>query len=418
MIRKIKRRFILAAAVAVVIVLGTVIAIINGAMRGVLAYQTGQTLNGLLSWMEEESASQEYRPGAGLMLGSHYFLARISRDEEEIRIDLSHEVMVDETEARMLVRENLSGGSSAGTVCVEDEEFAWRSRETDGTVLMAFLNTTASRNTMKALLMFSIMIGLFSWVGFLIIFIRLSDRATAPVVKSMEAQKRFITNASHELKTPIAIISANTELQEAVNGENEWTRSTMAQTERLTGLINELVTLSRISEMEKPEFTETDFSGIVRRSCTAILPVAERQHKRLETEIREHVTVNGEPRLLEMLVNIFLDNAAKYCDPGGLIRAELKTRLRENGAVLLVSNDYADGENVDYSRFFERFYQEEESHNSKKSGFGIGLSTAQEIVGLHGGSIKTEYESGRICFRIMLPGGKKAKKPSENAENT
>ena len=414
MIRKLQHRFVISAAVAVIIVLGTVIAIINFVMWGTLYYQTSQALDNLLIWQAQALTPEDgyWRPGAGLMLGNHYFLAWKDLDDGTITVDISHEVMVNEEEATRLAEEVISQESEGGVVFLNEEEFSWKTREIEeqDTVLAAFINTTATHSTIRALLMFSILIGILSWAGFLLIFIALSKRAIEPVVRNMESQKRFITNASHELKTPIAIISANTELLEALNGENEWTRNTLEQTERLTGLINELVTLTKVSEMENPVFTEIDFSGIVSDSCTAIQPVVDRQGKTLETKIEEQVMVTGDNRFLQMLANIFLDNAAKYCDDGGLIRVELKSRSRETGAVFRISNDYAAGKDVDYTRFFERFYQADESHNSKKGGFGIGLSTAQEIVNIHKGSIKTEYAHGRITFKITLPGIRKNKK--------
>ena len=194
-----------------------------------------------------------------------------------------------------------------------------------------------------------------------------------------------------------------------MNGENEWTRNTMTQTERLTGLINELVTLSKVSELDKVELQDLDFSAIVEAGTEEIRPVLTRQEKTLTCQIAKEVHVKGEPRFLRMLVSIFLDNAAKYCDEKGTVTVELQARSRERGAVLTVANDYAEGADVDYSRFFERFYQQDESHNSKKGGFGIGLSNAQEIVRMMKGSIKTEYAEGRIYFRITLPGEKRKK---------
>ena len=430
MIQKLQRRFVVTAGIAVIIVLASVIAVINSTMRIMMSYQVSQVLNQLLLTGVDDN------PFSGnIMLSNHYFLVWLDENNNIVDMDLSHEIMLESSDAQELVEEALHSGNTSGQLQADRVRFAYRigklyaeeektytgfgntgnadSTESEGTneaaFRIAFLNITATVNTIHELLWLSIIIGLLSWIGFVIIFILLSSRAIAPVVKNMEAQKRFITNASHELKTPIAIISANTELLEAMNGENEWTRNTMTQTERLTGLINELVTLSKVSELDKVELQDLDFSAIVEAGTEEIRPVLTRQEKTLTCQIAKEVHVKGEPRFLRMLVSIFLDNAAKYCDEKGTVTVELQARSRERGAVLTVANDYAEGADVDYSRFFERFYQQDESHNSKKGGFGIGLSNAQEIVRMMKGSIKTEYAEGRIYFRITLPGEKRKK---------
>ena len=163
--------------------------------------------------------------------------------------------------------------------------------------------------------------------------------------------------ASHELKTPITVISANAELLEAIGEENEWTRNIREQTVRMTDLVNELVTLSKLSEVEKPAVTGTDLSEIVSRSASDIKPVIIQRGKRLERDIAADIRVMGEHKLLTMLANILIENASKYCDEGGMIRTALEARRKT--ALFTVSNDYAAGAEVDPGRFFERFYQED-----------------------------------------------------------
>jgi signal transduction histidine kinase len=116
--------------------------------------------------------------------------------------------------------------------------------------------------------------------------------------------------------------------------------------------------------------------------------------------VEPHLNIRSSEPLVRELESILLDNAVKYCDEGGSIL--LRLQHAGGGAVLSVSNDYAAGEGVNYERFFERFYQEDQSHNSEKAGFGIGLSMAQETVRTLKGSIRVEYREGRITFRVGL----------------
>lgn len=272
----------------------------------------------------------------------------------------------------------------------------------NGNVSLVFLDCTPAINMVNQLLRVSVSISFLSLLCFVAVLSLLSRRAILPVIQNMESQKRFITNASHELKTPLAIISANTELLEAMNGENEWTQNIESQVHRMTGLVNELVLLSKVSEQEKPELHPVDYSAIVSEAADSIAPLIQQQKKTLCREIGADVWVKGEERLLQMLVNILLDNASKYCDESGEIRLSLAVRSGKKTALLSVSNDYAAGKGVDCNRFFERFYQEDQSHNSGKAGFGIGLSTAQEIAGLLKGSIRADYHDGRIAFLVVL----------------
>ncbi len=225
----------------------------------------------------------------------------------------------------------------------------------------------------------------------------LSERMIQPELRNIERQKQFITNASHELKTPLAVIRANTELIELMEGENEWTTSTLRQVDRMNGLIKNLVTIARAEEKaDKSALAEVDVSAAVQDTVDTFTPVASQDGKEMVGEIEANVRLVADEGAIRQLASLLLDNAIKYCDDGGKVVAQLSKKGK--GIRLVISNSYAAGESIDYSRFFERFYREDSSHNTEKGGYGIGLSIAESIVHSYNGSISATWKGGMISF--------------------
>ncbi len=237
----------------------------------------------------------------------------------------------------------------------------------------------------------------------LIPVILLSGKAIRPEVENAEKQKQFITNASHELKTPLSVIRANTELMEIMYGSSEWTKSTLAQVDRMNDLIKDLVSLTRYEEhKESVVFEEFDVSAVVSSSVRSFTPVAEQKGLRMTSDVTPGLRLRGDAEGIKQLSDVLLDNAVKYCDEGG----EIKTELRRSGRKLrlVCSNDYAAGKNENYSKYFERFYRADESHriDASKGGYGIGLSIARSVVESHKGNIAASWKDGRIIFTVEL----------------
>jgi signal transduction histidine kinase len=229
----------------------------------------------------------------------------------------------------------------------------------------------------------------------------------------MEKQKQFITNASHELKTPLAVIKANTELQEIMDGETEWTQSTLRQVDRMNGLIANLLQIARAQEKSDGELSQVDIAATISETADTFIPVAESEGKRLEKKIPDSLVIRSNDSSIRQLTTLLIDNAIKYCDDGGTIRVGLEQSRR--GAALTVSNDYAEGASVDYSRFFERFYRQDEARtisaetvsekaadgsqkSTNRNGYGIGLSIAESLVKSLKGTIDVSWSDGRILF--------------------
>ena len=285
-------------------------------------------------------------------------------------------------------------------------------RESGGTIVV-YLDRTEQLSLMRRVLISVLSIlGFGTFMSFFIMRL-LSKGFVRTEVENVEKQKQFITNASHELKTPLAVIKANTEMQEMMDGESEWSQSTLRQVDRMTGLIGNLVQIARAQEMTDGELAPTDIAAAVSETADSFAPVAASDGKKLEKEIPDSLVTKSSDSSMRQLTSLLIDNAIKYCDDGGTIKVEL-TRSRR-GAVLTVSNDYAEGANVDYTRFFERFYRQDEAHTisagtvtgssegssgerTGKSGYGIGLSIAESLVKSMMGSIDVSWNKGRILF--------------------
>lgn len=264
-----------------------------------------------------------------------------------------------------------------------------------------------------------------------------SGKILKPVSESYEKQKRFITDASHEIKTPLTIIDANTEVIEMMEGENEWTNSTRKQVARLTSLTEKLVFLSRMDEeATKLEMLEFSLSDAILDTAEPFKAIARTKGKKLTIDVIDGILYTGDEKTIRQLVSILLDNAMKYSgcssvsfEKGNINKKNLnKTSQTQNDCVtttgdtapeieltmrpsgktriITVWNTVDENANIKKGRqdmLFERFYRTDTSHNSKTGGFGIGLSAAYAIVKAHKGKITAESKDGRsIKFTIVL----------------
>ena len=233
-----------------------------------------------------------------------------------------------------------------------------------------------------------------------LLVVLLSRRAIDPVVRSARQQKQFITDASHELKTPITVIATSLRVLEMETGKQKWIDKAQTQTEKLTELVNSLVALSRMDEEDSPLNME-DFavSDAVEETVESFRDFARSKEHELEISVAPGITYRGDEYAVRQIVSILLDNAVKYAVPDTPITVSLEKARR--GVVLRTSNRCADPEHIDAARLFDRFYRADPSR-SEISGFGIGLSIARGIAEGHRGSIHAEVRGDLIEFTAEL----------------
>jgi len=274
--------------------------------------------------------------------------------------------------------------------------------ETDEGFAAAFIDGTYETSALSRLFYISLIVGAAGLIITFILVMHFSRVAIAPEIENSNRQKNFITNASHELKTPLAVIRANTEMQQMINGEDEWSESTLRQVDHLDGLIANLVMISKAQEMEdKSEMSEIDVSDAVRTSVQAFESLAAQSKLTLITQVPDNIRMVADASKIMQLTTLLVDNAIKYCDEGGMVKVELSS-LKKLGVKLVVTNTYKSGANIDYNKFFDRFYREDQSHNIDRGGYGIGLSIAENICNQYKGSIRANWKNGEISFICQL----------------
>lgn len=245
-----------------------------------------------------------------------------------------------------------------------------------------------------------------------LVFAFLLGRIVRPFAENARMQKQFITDASHELKTPLAIIFANAEVLAYKDGENEWINNITTQVKRVSDLVNEMLTLNRLEEIDEVSDIEPVlFSQTVDSITITFEEVLLGKHSVLRRDIQPDVTLNGNPAQLERLVSVLTENASKYVSENGEVTVTLRQVPRHT--LLTVFNTCEIDPDTDYSHLFDRFYRPDSSRTSKTGGHGIGLSIAKRIVTLHNGSIEAIPSDKGMTFSVKLPNKLKIKNQSK-----
>ncbi len=410
MIKQLRRRFIVIATLCVMLVLFVVIAVLNTAYY-LQAYNESQNMVTLISQNRGQLPQTKNQAQSALSNQiydsayqvAHYLTLTTNQTGRIIDQTGFDDISISQNRLRRLLASNQKGG----LFFTKDAVYIFQitSIEKSKNYRIVFLDISS----LMAFEFFwlSLRVSFINLILFVCIITLFSGRLVRPFIKSYEKQKRFITNASHELKTPVAIISANNELQEMISGETEWTKSTADQTKRLTEMITQLVTLARLEEQAEIVLNDLDFSAIVQDAAEDFKSSVIKDGKTFNLSVTPGIHVKAEKKSLFELVTILVDNANKYCDPKGKVAVTLESRgPSRKRARLIVSNTFKDGKNLDYTKFFERFYREDESHHRRDSasttGFGVGLSTAQSMVTLFKGKMTVRYKKDTISFIVLL----------------
>lgn len=264
--------------------------------------------------------------------------------------------------------------------------------------LILFLNCQRELDSFESFLKNSILISFVVIVSVLILVILVSKKVIAPIQETYIKQKQFITGASHELKTPLAIISSNADVLEMEHGDSKWTNNIHNQVERLSSLVNSLVVFSRMEEKDSVERAQFNLTEALKSRIEDFNELANFQKKYIVTDIDSALNYYGEKDAIVQLMDILLENAIKYAPEDSDILVCLK-KNRKN-AILKVSNK-ADVKKGDLSKVFDRFYRLDESRNSTIKGYGIGLSMAQLIAEKHRETIRV-YSPEDGVFKIEM----------------
>ncbi len=318
----------------------------------------------------------------------------ISRETYGNMGDISDEDVMDYTE------KVISQNDKKGFVYI----YRFKVIESDNETQILCLDCAKEINGFFISLFSGLLVSLVAYIVVSIVLIFLVGKIIGPISESYEKQKRFITNAGHEMRTPITIINANTDVLEMeLDEENEAIKDIKNQTKRLSDLTNDLVYLSRMEEQEN-DLPKIDFplSDVVEEMVHSFHTLADEKGINIDAQITPMLTLKGDSKAIEKLVSILMSNAVKYSPKDATISVSLKKEGRQT--VLKVSNPtecMVNRENLSY--VFERFYRSDSSRNSQTGGHGIGLSVAKVIVASQGGKIKATTTDGKdFCITVIF----------------
>ncbi len=339
-----------------------------------------------------------------------YFVVNYNGDSYSV--DVEHIAAVDESAAKQMAAEVVAENDS------ETGNYDYfRYRKSEETNRVIFLDISDELDNIWAILIIMSIVSAAFVILITVVFYFASNRVVRPFEENSRMQKQFITDASHELKTPIAIISANAEVLAYKDGENEWINNITTQVARISGLIDELLTLNRLEEIDTNVNVEpVNLSNIVTEISGEFAEIFASKNARLDFEIDADVILNGNSDQLRRLSSVLIENASKYVTENGEAKVALRKGARHT--TLSVFNSCELDESVDYSNLFERFYRPDSSRASKTGGHGVGLSIAKRIVTLHNGTIEAVPENGGLCFKATIsnrlkPGRKKSQEKNK-----
>ena len=341
------------------------------------------------------------RHARSLFNESSWFIVTLDSEGEVLSKNLLNMHNSDESLASGLALEAAASGKESGFL----QDYLFLVRESPRGRDYFFMDCETRLAAVRKLALFS---GLACLGGILLAALAVtlaSRKAIEPTIRNMEQQKQFITNASHELKTPLTVISTNMELLQMEMPDSQWIRSTRKQTAQMRHLVDELVYLSRMEEEGSPlEMENLTLDSLLAEAAEPFIAMAEFQGKAMTAEAEKGLTLRGDRASVQRLLSTLLDNAVKYTPPEGTIRAEARSEGRH--AVITVSNDVAEPLSEEQCRrLFNRFYRADDSRNKEKqNGFGIGLAIAAAIAEKHGGTISAAMKEDRqLVFTCRLP---------------
>ncbi len=409
MIKKLQRKFIMIAMGS----LALVMVILVGSINAINLYQMEHRVNGAIKILSENQGKfpkfekgkpPKVEPRYGFEMNeetqfeTRYFIVEVNEDGSIREIDTSHIAAVTSVDAAEYADKIMSNNKNSGyegiyKYAVVDQAYGY---------MLVFMDCRSKLQTATIFLLTSSGVALATLLLMFILVSVLSKKAINPIIESMEKQKQFITDAGHEIKTPLTIISANADVLELTGGENEWITSIRNQTTRLDKLVKNLLTLSRIDEGNiKLVFTDFELSDTVFEAAGPFETIAETQNKKFQMDIQPGIKLHGDEGSIHQLVSTLVDNAMKYSNENATIRISLSAVKKGVKIEVYNTTDEIDKEHLD--KLFDRFYRADFSRSRATGGYGIGLSIAKSIVQAHHGKISVKSEDGKsICFTVLI----------------
>ncbi len=343
-----------------------------------------------------------------LPFSTRFFTVTLNSEGEIVSTDLNSIASVTQQDVADFTSAILAKNRTTGWY----QTYRYRVSTTEQGIYLIVVEATATRNAIYSVLAITAGVALAAFAGIFLLVALLSRRAIRPISEAYEKQKQFITDAGHELKTPLTVIAADAEILSLTYGENEWCGGIRRQAETLRVLIAQMIQLSKLDEGRQTlTFRKFNVSDAVYDTALSFRAMALARNLPLETEIAPDQVFSGDEAAIRQVVSILVDNAVKYCDDRGRIRVSLHPAGKKFGREkisICVQNTCRAASSLDTRKVFDRFYRADPAHTANHS-FGLGLPIAKSIVELHGGVIDVQQPCQQeIAFTVTLSAGNRA----------
>ena len=398
MTKTLKKRFIIFTMTAVSCLLLFIVLAINGLNWMMLERQSDKVMETLVDADGSFQKMDFKRPpplsqplDMDRMRASRFFIVRSDRDGNIIDVNIDQISSIDNETAKEYALKVIKTGKSSGRV--EDYKFAVK--QLGSGRLAFFMDTSAQRESFYTVLFVSCAIAILCWLLLLILVSWLSGRVIHPVLLGMEKQKQFITNAGHEMKTPLAIIQSNNDTMALIHGENKYNVHIRNQTKRLNGLMSNLLTLARLDEETTLPTEKLNISELANELLPVYREDALLRELCFDAHIEQNIIISTNADSFRQMLTILLDNALKYTSEKGRISLSM---VKNGKHIQLVTENSCDTSlEPKPERLFERFYRGDfaRTQANESSGYGIGLSAARAICENFGGELWAEYPDSK-----------------------
>ena len=407
MLKKMRWRLILTAMLAFLAVVVLTVFMVNLLAHYIVTGQVDQTLSYIAYFEEGNTGDPKAQnaqpslfnafPDAESYYATRFFIVRFDEAQNVVSTFTENVATIDEEEAARLAKTALEKNREKGFV----ETYRYAMRKVDGGSTVIFLNAASGLVFIRWLKRLSLFVALGSLVLAFVLVYLFSGKAIRPIARNMEQQKQFITDASHELKTPLTSISTSIDVISLEHGDDEWTDNIRAQSERMTRLVSELVTLSRLDEeLTNPVREHFSVSNAAWEIVEIYRPQAKASQKQFDVDIQEEVTMHGNQDAVQRMLSVLLDNAIRYSDPEGNIRFSVS---KKRGKTWIEVFNTCDLETPpDTERLFDRFYRPDESRSTETGGTGVGLAIGKAVAEAHGGTITASCPDGKNMIITVI----------------
>ena len=327
---------------------------------------------------------------------STFYTVAVSYDGELLEIKNDSPTVYTDDDLERMAKDIIKDDESTGT----RQNLTFLKKDKNGYVLVTFMDNTVVNESAMTLFRYTLIFGGIALVLFFFLSVFLARRIVAPLEESYQKQRQFISDAGHELKTPVSVVSANAELLSRELGNNQWLANIQYENQRMGILVGQLLDLAR-TENVTPRMEHIDFSRLVAGEMLPFESVAFEKGLALSSSIANGIAMEGNSAQLKQLVSILLDNAIRHSKGRGEV---CLTLIKDHGITELSVINTGDEIPAEYrEQIFERFYRVDSARNSEDKHYGLGLAIAKAIVDAHHGKIQVLCYNGLVEFRASLP---------------